>query len=330
METPPVADEYLHSPEDRRLYNESYYFDFADESVRGFTRLGFQPYEDRANLWVSLVAEGEVYWYRDEDIPISDVFGLNVETPAFEERFRIHEPHSRWSITGEGTGCRSGSPEAVFAGEYSEVPLELDLEFRDPLHEPHSMALHVEDQSHYNHAGRYTGTVTLDGTEFAIDTSGFRDHSWGWFRDWTPGEWGHYWSSLQFDDDSHFLFANQIRPEGGQRGAFGYLDEPDGATPVDSIDVRCEDDLTKDQRAREWAHGNLPDEFVYTVEVGDRTEEIRCTPLGNVPFGFEDRNWELTDPDAPWLTSVVNRMPLEATWESRSGAGWFESSLPLD
>lgn len=330
MEAPPPTDEYLHPPDDRRLYNESYYFDFGDEDVYGFTRLGFQPYENRANVWFALVRDSSVTLYRDEEIPVQDVFGLNVETADFESQFRVEKPHEQWTLTGTATAQRSDDIADIFAGDGRDVDIEFDLTFRDPRHEPHSMALHVEDQSHYNHNGRYVGEVTVGGVQIDVDATGFRDHSWGWYRDWTPGEWGHYWSALQFDSGDDILFANQIEPDGGQRAAFGYHDGPaDEASPIESVTVTPEDGLTKDERASEWAHGNIPEAFVYELEFEERSVEIHCTPQGNVPIGYEDRNWELTDPDAPWLTSVVNRMPLTVTWGDREGTGWFESSLPL-
>lgn len=110
METADARDEYLHEPMDRRLWNESYYFDFTGNSVRGFTRLGFQPFERRANVWCYLVHDGQAYWYRNERIPLEDCFGLRTETDSFVQRYETLEPHERWSLRAEGAFSTSTPP----------------------------------------------------------------------------------------------------------------------------------------------------------------------------------------------------------------------------
>lgn len=324
-----AKDEFLHAPGDRRLWNESYYLDFFDDDVQGYARIGLQPFENRANVWFYALKDGEIYWHRDENVPIENHYGLTVKTPKFEQRFQILEPFQEWSITRSGSGRFSSSSAAVFDGEFEPVEIEADLSFSDPIHDPYSMKLHVEDQSHYNHAGRFTGELRLDGSTVDVDASGFRDHSWGWFRDWTPGEWGHFYSGLQFESGDCFMFAVQVRPEGGLRNGHGYHSSSESVTDVTAVDVTCEDGLSKDERSRAWADGDIPDKIVFSLETDDGDVKIHGTPVGNTPLGYEDRNWALTDPDGPWLQSALNRMPLKATWNGVEGTGWVESSLPL-
>lgn len=324
-----VKDEFLHTPGDRRLWNESYYLDFFDEHVQGHARIGLQPFEDRANVWFYVLHDGKIYWHRDEDIPIENHYGLTVSTPEFDQQFQMLTPFEEWSITGSGSGRKAPSSEAVFEEDFEPVEIDAYLSFTDPIHEPYSMKLHVEDQSHYNHAGRFTGELQLAGSTVAVDGTGFRDHSWGWYRDWTPGEWGHFYSGIQFETDDCFMFAVQIRPDGTLRNGHGYHSSSESVVDVTDVDVVCDDGLTKEERARAWAEGDIPDKIVCSLETEDGEVEIHCNPVGNTPLGYEDRNWELTDPDGPWLQSVLNRMPIEATWDGAEGTGWFESSLPL-
>src|SRR5580700_7980108 len=55
------ADEGLHAAGPERLWNESYYFDFAapDGSVGGYVRLGLYPNWDRAWYWACIVRPGQ-------------------------------------------------------------------------------------------------------------------------------------------------------------------------------------------------------------------------------------------------------------------------------
>lgn len=324
-----ARDEFLHAPGDRRLWNESYYLDFFGDEVQGFARIGLQPFEDRANVWLYALYDDGIYWFRDENIPIENHYGLSVRTTEYEQRFQMLVPYRKWSITGSGTGRYSTSSAEVFDGTFDEVGIEADLTFADPIHDPYSMKLHVEDQSHYNHAGWFTGEMHLGGSSVEVEATGFRDHSWGWFRDWTPGEWGHYYAGLQFESGDCFMFAVQVRPDGGLRNGHGYRSTPDSVADITEVDVRCVDGLSKTERPLEWAEGNIPEEIICTLETVDGEDEIHLTPKGNVPLGYEDRNWELTDPDGPWLQSVLNRMPVETMRDGDRGTGWLESSLPL-
>lgn len=324
-----AKDEFLHAPGGRRLWNESYYLDFFDDDIQGYARIGLQPFENRANVWFYALADDGIYWFRDENVPIENHYGLTVTTPAFEQRFQMLTPFEEWSITGSGSGRYSPSSAAVFDGDFEAVGIDAALSFVDPIHNPYSMKLHVEGQSHYNHAGRFTGELQLGESTIEVDGRGFRDHSWGWFRDWTPGEWGHYYSGLQFESGDCFMFAVQVRPNGGLRKGHGYHSSPDSVSDITAVDITCADGLTKEKRPRAWAEGDIPDEIVCSLDTDNGTVEIHCVPLGNTPLGYEDRNWELTDPEGPWLQSILNRMPLKATWNGTKGTGWFESSLPL-
>lgn len=330
MQTAAVTDEYLHEPMDRRLWNESYYFDFTAEDVRGFMRLGFQPFERRANVWFYLVQDGTVYWYRDETIPIENCHGHHIRTDALRKSYRIVEPHVEWSLTAEGRCAASDDSWDVLVGADESVPVELDLTFADPHHDAYSIDMLVETQDHYDQSGHYTGTVTIDGTRYEVDGQGFRDHSWGWFRDWTPGEWGHYTGTLQFENGECLTLVAQIRPDASVRTTFGYRANGDRVETIDEAGVSCSDGLEREKRGRTWAEGDRPERITYSPDFGDGRTEIHCRPLHNLPIGYEDRNWALSDPDGPWLQGVLNRMPVDCEWDGVAGAGWIEATHPFN
>ncbi|WP_336133623.1 DUF7065 domain-containing protein [Natronomonas amylolytica] len=330
METAAVTDEYLHEPMDRRLWNESYYFDFTADDVRGFMRLGFQPFERRANVWFYLVQDGTVYWYRDETIPIENCHGHHVRTDALRKSYRIVDPHAEWSLTAEGTCAASDDSWDVLVGADESVPVELDLTFADPHHDAYSIDMLVDTQDHYDQTGHYSGTATIDGTQYEVDGQGFRDHSWGWFRDWTPGEWGHYSGMLQFENGECVTLVAQIRPDSSVRTTFGYRANGDRFETINEAGVSCSDGLNREDRGRAWAEGDRPERITYSPDFGEGRTDIHCTPLHNLPIGYEDRNWALSDPDGPWLQGVLNRMPVDCEWDGVAGSGWIEATHPFN
>lgn len=329
MEKARVRDEYLHKPMDRRLWNESYYFDFTGDDVRGFMRLGFQPFERRANVWCYLAHDGRGYWFRDETIRPEDYFGLRAAPDGYEQQFKILDPHERWELYASGGFGASDDPWEVLTGTDETVPVELDLTFADPHHDPYSIDMLVETQDHYDQTGQYTGTVTLDGETITVDGEGFRDHSWGWFRDWTPGKWGHYTGTLQFETGDCVVMVAQIQPDGEVRNTFGYRADETTVETIEGAGVSCGDGLERDERGRAWAEGDYPDTITYTPDFGNGAEEIRCTPQFDLPIGYEDRNWAMSDPDGPWLKGVLNRMPVDCEWDGASGHGWIEATHPF-
>jgi hypothetical protein len=322
-------DEYLHEPLDRRLWNESYFFDFNDENVQGFTRMGFLPFERRANAWVYIVYDDDVYWYRDENIPLERTFGLQANTSEFELRYDLDTPYQEWTVSGSGSCQVASDTEAVFEGTGEQTDIELDVTFADPLHEALDIDLLVDSQYHYDHAGRTTGSLSLGGEEVEIDGHGYRDHSWGWFRDWTPGEWGHMACFAQFDTGDCFTLIASTNPDDEVHHVYGYHANEELHRPIQDATVEWNDGHDRTDRARAWAEGEYPDDVTYTLEFEDGTETLHCQPTHNIPIGFEDRNWALTDPDGPWLTSITNRLPATCQWEDHDGFAWPEELLAI-
>ena len=322
-------DEYLHEPPNKRLWNESYFFDFNADEIRGFMRLGFFPYERRANAWFYAVYQGEVYWYRDENIPIEDCFGLHLDTDDLELHYDLVRPYEEWNIRAEGAGMATTETETVLLGSGDRADFQADLTFTDPYHDAVDMDMLVDTQYHYEHSGRIVGEISLGDDRIEIDGVGYRDHSWGWFRDWTPGEWGHLACFAQFPSGDCFTLIASTTPDDEVYHTYGYHANDEMMRPIENASVEWNDGHDREDRARAWARGEYPDDAEFAIEFEDSVETLQCAPLANVPIGFEDRNWALSDPDGPRLKSIINRMPADCTWNGHDGHAWPEELLPI-
>lgn len=322
-------DEYLHEPADRRLWNESYFFDFNTDDVMGFTRLGFQPYERRVNAWFFAVHDGTIYWYRDENLPIERCFGLHLDTNDIELSYVPREPYVEWDVAVDANGWTAETPEPVLAGPGERASVGAEFTFTDPLHEALDIDLLVDSQHHYDHAGRIVGEVVLDGTTVEVDGMGYRDHSWGYYRDWTPGEWGHLACFAQFPSGDCFTLIASTNPGDEVHHTYGYHANAETSRPIRDASVEWNDGYGRDERAEAWARGDYPTEVEFTLEFDDGRETLRCTPWTTIPIGYEDRNWALSDTEAPWLKSIINRMPADCTWNGQNGHAWPEELLPI-
>lgn len=336
------VDEYLHVPGDRRLWNESYYFQFDGPELVGHTRIGRQPFEDRGNVWfyVHDAEAGRTVLHRDENLPLADVHGLHADAGSLAVSYRVVEPTRRWEIRAAGT-CRTADQVGdVFAGGDAaiewpgeRVPVRADLSFRESEHaayqEDRGHDAHSPDKEHYSQPGRVAGTVSIDGREYDVDAPGFRDHSWGGLRDWTPTAGGYCWFALRVGEHDAFKVAAGRRPDGTTTDdVYGYHADADGVRVAGDVDVEYDDDHTPDERRCAWLDVDLPAEVRVEFDHERGREHLTLVPRWNTPLGYEDRNWAATDLETPWLTSVINRLPVAVTWDGRDGTGWFETMHP--
>lgn len=336
------VDEYLHAPGRRRLWNESYYVQFSGADLVGHTRLGFQPAEDRANVWFYLhdLADDRTVFHRDEDLPAGAVHGLHVDAEPLEVGYRIVEPTRRWRVRAAGRCRVAGRVRDVFAGGDAgadwtgdRVPVEADLTFREPDHdayqEDRGYDAHSPDKEHYSQPGRVAGTVRIGDDERELEATGFRDHSWGGLRDWTPTAGGYCWFALRVGDRHAFKVAAGRRPDGTTTDdVYGYHADGTSVRVARDLDVDYGADRTPDGRLRAWLDGDLPSEISVGFDLADGRERLTLVPAWNTPLGFEDRNWAATDLETPWLTAVINRLPVAVRWGDREGRGWFETMHP--
>lgn len=225
-----------------------------------------------------------------------------------------------------GLRGRRGGPADV------GVPVELDLSFIAPDHdayqEERGSDAHSDDKEHYSQPGRMDGSIRIDGTNHRVDAPAFRDHSWGGLRNWTPAAGGYYWFGLQCGRDA-FKIAAGLEPDGTVVDeVHGYHADGDRVRLAEGVAVEYRTSLTPDERLEAWLDGSLPERIAVDLHLEEGTESFELRPRWNTPLGYEDRNWAATTRESPWLTSVVNRLPVEVHWNDRRGSGWFETMHP--
>lgn len=326
-------DEYFHKPGGDRIWNECWAFEFVDvdADIKSVVRLGFYPNERKSNIWFYVVTGGKTYWFRSEDIPLDACHGRHIRTDSFELSFDLHEPHKKWDINAAGT-CQVGSTSSdVLFGADSTAHVEMDITFSDPLHPPCSFPeLMQANEEHYDHGGRYRGTITIGDKEIKVDTVGFRDHSWNDARDWTPQSKGYIYAGLQFENGNRVNLVGNADWDGNMHEVLGYCVDETGIKPIDDIAVSYDDGYTRKERAVKWTTESPPDHIQFELLVAGEEQIVDCYPTDHVPIGYEDRNNVLTDFSVPREKAVVNRLTVEAEWDSLRGSGWWGAPHRVD
>jgi hypothetical protein len=194
-------DEQLHSPGEQRLWNESYYFDFAapDGSIGGYVRLGLYPNWDRAWYWACIVRPGQPAVLVAENaaaLPAPGRTGLR--TDAFAAAQHITEPLRSARVSLDATGALVPAPAAAYGDLSAAEPigLAMDLEWMTA-----GGVYPYKDLPRYEIPCQVSGTVRLGGAEIVIAGWGERDHSWG-ERDWWQISW--LWTSGRLGDGTAF------------------------------------------------------------------------------------------------------------------------------
>ncbi len=195
-----AADEELHAAGPERLWNESYYFDFAaaDGSVGGYVRLGLYPNWERAWYWACVVRPGRpTVLLADNNLSLP-ADGTSLLTSALRATQRIREPLRSASVQVEGAGAVLSEPglayEQLAAAE--SIPIGLDLAWTTI-----GGVYPYKDLPRYEIPCQVTGVVRLGADELTISGWGERDHSWG-ERDWWQISW--LWSSGRLSDGTAF------------------------------------------------------------------------------------------------------------------------------
>jgi hypothetical protein len=196
-----AADEGLHEPGPERLWNESYYFDFAapDGSAGGYVRLGLYPNWERAWYWACVVRPGQpTVLLADNAAPLPAPWTTTLQTAGYVATQAITGPLGSARVNLDATAALVPDPAAAYGdlGAAQPVRLGLDLEWATV-----GGVYPYKDLPRYEVPCRVSGTVRLDGEELVIDGYGERDHSWG-ERDWWQISW--LWSSGRFGDGTAF------------------------------------------------------------------------------------------------------------------------------
>ncbi len=296
---PLPSDEAPHEPPVEALWNESWYFDFADPAagLGGWIRLGLYPNEGRA--WINAVLCGP-------GLPTVALNDFHAAVPEDPTRVRaagiamtqqVEEPLLSCRVTVTGRGWAYDDPAEALAGDGGRpAEVSLDLVWTTDG-EPYR----------YRFATRYeipctvSGSVVVDGVAHTIaGAAGQRDHSWG-VRDWWAMDW--VWTALHLEDGAH-LHAVEVRIPGAPPMGVGYV-QPGGEELVE---------LTTVEAREAFAPNGLPVGTELVLQPGDL--RVHTDVVAHAPVRLVADDGRVADFPRAWMSV--------RTADGRTGVGWME------
>jgi hypothetical protein len=247
----PVLDDrhdLPHPVEADGAWSESWYFNAYDppSGTGFFTRIGVRPNEGTMDaglsVWLPGGGLGEYRFVREPDrVPGSD---LRVGAVSY----RMLEPMRSWRVGFDGeVAVRpprgvEGRPRAArveLEAEFSRLTPAVGTEGRPsgPAPGAAAEAASTVGRGHLEQAGRWSGTVTVDGAPHRwSEARGNRDRSWGPRRWGGPLMWR--WFSINLGDEVHFGGIRIGTPAGDLHR--GWVWDGGGATSIREWRVRTE------------------------------------------------------------------------------------------
>jgi hypothetical protein len=295
---PNADDEGTHEPTDEVLWNESWYFDFADagQDVGGWVRLGLIPNQDKA--WINALLCGP-------DMPTIAVLDFEATLPT--DHTHVHTDDidleleaisslRSYRVSLRGRGQAYDDPAALLRGDPGRpVELAMDLTWTT-AGTPYQYRL----STRYEIPCTVSGTVTADGRSFEFtDVAGQRDHSWA-ARDWWGMEW--VWSALHLDDGTH-LHGLDLRIPGAPPMAAGYVQRTGDVVELQTV-VAWET----------FGDNELPLGTTLEMSPGDITATVDIR--GHAPVLLTSSDGRVSRFPRAWATVT--------TADGRTGVGWLE------
>jgi hypothetical protein len=296
---PSQDDESAHKATDEPLWSESWYADFADtaKGFGGWVRIGLIPNQQTAWLHALLCGpELPTVAVVDFEVPLpADPWAL--QTGAVDFTHSVGDPLQSYRIGLRGRGESFPDPAALLRGEQgAPVDVAIDLVWSTDG-TPYQYRL----TTRYEIPCTVSGTVTVDGRRYTIDSvPGQRDHSWG-VRDWWGMDW--IWSALHLDDGTH-VHAVDIRIPGVPAIGIGYVQDRGGTvTEVQTITARQTFDAD-----------GLPATATLAVDPGGITATVDVH--GHAPLRLVAADGRISEFPRVWATV--------STADGRRGVGWLE------
>jgi hypothetical protein len=296
---PSHDDESTHIATAEPLWSESWYADFADTAsgFGGWMRLGLIPNQQTAWLHALLCGPNlPTVAVADVEIPLpADPWA--VRTGAVDFTHAADDPLQTYRIVLHGHGQSYPDPAALLRGEQG-TPVEVAL---DLVWSTDGAPYKYRITTRYEIPCTVSGTVTVDGRRYTIDSvPGQRDHSWG-VRDWWSMDW--VWSALHLDDGTH-IHAVDIRIPGVPPVGIGYIQDRDGnVTELQSIATRETFDTD-----------GLPATASLAVDPGGITATVDVR--GHAPVRLVSFDGRISQFPRVWAAV--------STADGRQGVGWLE------
>lgn len=296
---PGEADETAHRPGPEPLWNESWYFDFADpgQGLGGWVRLGLYPNEHTAWLNVLLCGPGmPTIALNDFDADVPPIL-TEIRGTGIDLTLEPTAPLNAYRVIARGRGQAYDDPSELLRGAAGRpVQVSMELVWRTA-----GTPYQYRVTPRYEIPCTVSGAVTIDDTCYHLgDVAGQRDHSWG-VRDWWSMEW--VWCALHLDDGTH-LHGVDIRIPGTGPIGIGYLQQPD--QPLIELEAFT---------AREtFADNGLPVRTVLTLAPGTLT--LTADVVAHAPVQLVAADGRVSQFPRAWVSVT--------TGDGRSGVGWLE------
>jgi len=288
----PILDtrhDLAHPVEGDTAWSESYYFNAYDpETDSGlFSRIGIRPNEGTMDvgmsLWLPGGELGEYRWVKEQRDMVDTVLDVGAV------RYEMLEALQSWRLTMEDAvqARPTGKSRAEAEAEAHPVKVALDVRFDaitpavgtdgqpggGPKSKEAAAASGTVGKGHLEQAGRWTGTLTIDGVTHEWKSAhGNRDRSWGPRRWGGPKMWR--WFSINIGDDLHFG-GIRLGTDAGDLHR-GWVWDGTRATSVAEWRVRTE--LEDDGVTHRVVHLDVVDKSGRTFPL--RGDVLRIAPIG--------------------------------------------------
>lgn len=297
--TPDPADEGPHQPGDEPLWNESWYWDFADpaQGVGGWIRLGLVPNQNVA--WINALVCGPdmpTVALLDFQAPLPDDPAV-VHGDGAEMRHGAITALQSYRVEVRGSAQEYDDPSALLRGEPGRpVELAMDLTWTT-AGTPYAYRI----TTRYEIPCTITGTVEIGGRSYQFEAvAGQRDHSHG-VRDWWSMDW--VWNALHLDDGTH-LHGVDLRIPGMGPVSVGYQQRA-GEPVIETTTVTAQ---------ATFADNGLPLTTTIDFEPGPITTTVQVR--GHAPVRLVGPDGRVSYFPRAWVGVT--------TADGRSGVGWVE------
>jgi hypothetical protein len=303
----PILDarhDLAHPVEGDTAWSESYYFNAYDPQTDSglFTRIGIRPNEGTMDvgmsLWLPGGELGTYHWVKEQREMVDSLLGVGAVT------YEMLEPGRSWRLSMDDVV--QARPCVRGATETHPVKVALDVRFDaitsaigtdgqsggGPKTAQAAAASGTVGRGHLEQAGRWTGTLTVDGVAHEWERArGNRDRSWGPRRWGGPKMWR--WFSINVDDDMHFG-GIRIGTEAGDLHR-GWVWDGGRATSVAEWRVRTE--LADDGVTHKTVHLEVADKKDRTYAL--RGDVLRVADVGQASGTLVNEGlarWTYADP----------------------------------